>query len=324
MSPRPPCTFSVATAVIVIAVGCIITAEASPFVPTEVNQNLRQVSEAIQELTAAIAGHQSCKFVQTIAESLQSQQPVLAQLLSKSVGNQNPQCQAPNYDLVFSMGELKADLKHVSQAVGVAVDRVASLDERLKLVEAIASQDKIQRQILEGAVTGLDDRLQKVETLASLTHNLSQDMEEKLQAHVETEEAGNKGSCRSPFYKVGDDCLFVQSDVQHAWANARKFCRSFGGDLVVPSDVLKLKELLTNFRDRSFWIGGVDIGDNNNKWQWLNGSLVDLSVGWSRYQPDKLKGENCIHYWHLSNWLLNDNVCSVMMNFVCQDAVHVL
>ncbi|XP_076039227.1 perlucin-like protein [Oratosquilla oratoria] len=236
MSPRPPCTFSVATAVIVITVGNIITAEASPSVPTEVIQNLRQVSEAIQELTAAIAGRQSCKFVQTVAEPLQSQQPVLVQLLSKSVGNQNPQCQA----------------------------------------------------------------------------------------YVGTEYASNKGSCRSPFYKVGGDCLFVQSDVQHTWENARKFCRSFGGDLVVPSDVLKLKELLTNFRDRSFWIGGVDIGDNNNKWQWLNGSLVDLSVGWSRYQPDKLKGENCIHYWHLSNWLLNDNVCSVMMNFVCQDAVHVL
>ncbi|XP_076039793.1 uncharacterized protein LOC143024680 isoform X2 [Oratosquilla oratoria] len=267
MSPRPPCTFSVATAVIVIAVGNIIIAEASPFVPTEVIQNLRQVSEAIQELTGAIAGHQSCKFVQTIAESLQSQQPVLAQLLSKSVGNQNPQCQAPNYDLVFSMGELKADLKHVSQAVGAAVDRVASLDERLKLVEAIASQDKIQRQTLEEAVTGLDDRLQKVETLASLTHKLSQDMEEKLQAHVETEDASNK--------------------------------------------------------DRNFWIGGVDIGDNN-KWQWLNGSPVDLSVGWSRNQPDNLKGENCIHYWYTKNWFLNDSRCSGKMNFVCQDAVHAL
>ncbi|XP_076039792.1 uncharacterized protein LOC143024680 isoform X1 [Oratosquilla oratoria] len=323
MSPRPPCTFSVATAVIVIAVGNIIIAEASPFVPTEVIQNLRQVSEAIQELTGAIAGHQSCKFVQTIAESLQSQQPVLAQLLSKSVGNQNPQCQAPNYDLVFSMGELKADLKHVSQAVGAAVDRVASLDERLKLVEAIASQDKIQRQTLEEAVTGLDDRLQKVETLASLTHKLSQDMEEKLQAHVETEDASNKGSCRSPFYKVGDDCLFVQSDVQHTWDDARKFCRSFGGDLVVPSDVLMLRELLTNFRDRNFWIGGVDIGDNN-KWQWLNGSPVDLSVGWSRNQPDNLKGENCIHYWYTKNWFLNDSRCSGKMNFVCQDAVHAL
>lgn len=323
MSPRPSCTFSVATAVVVIAVGNIVTAEASRFIPTEATQNLHEVSEAIQKLTAAIAGHQSSKFLQTIAESLQSQQPVLVQLLSKSVGNQNPKCHVPNYDLAVSMGELKADLKHVSQAVGAAVDRVASLDERLKLVEAIPSQDKIQIQTLERAVTGLDDRLKKVESLASQTYKLAQDVEEKLQAYVGTEEASNKGSCRSPFYKVGDDCLFVQSDVEHSWENARKFCRAFGGDLVVPSDVLKLKELLTNFRGRSFWIGGVDIGDNN-KWQWLDGSPVNLSAGWPQNQPDNLRGENCIHYWHLSNWFLNDNNCNVMMNFVCQDAVHAL
>ncbi|XP_076039354.1 perlucin-like protein [Oratosquilla oratoria] len=117
----------------------------------------------------------------------------------------------------------------------------------------------------------------------------------------------------------GENCI-------HYWYNKDWFLndslcsniKNFVRILFILCDVCYM--LATN---RSFWIGGVDIGDNN-KWQWLNGSLVDLSVGWSRYQPDKLKGENCIHYWHLSNWLLNDNVCSVMMNFVCQDAVHVL
>ncbi|XP_076039794.1 perlucin-like protein [Oratosquilla oratoria] len=137
------------------------------------------------------------------------------------------------------------------------------------------------------------------------------------------EEASNECSCRSPFYKVGDDCLFVQSDVQHTWDGARKFCREFGGDLVVPSDVLILRKLLTSFRERNFWIGGVDIGDNNN-WQWLNGSLVDLSVGWAHNQPDNLPGENCIHYWYNKDWFLNDSLCSNIKNFVCQDAVHPL
>ncbi|XP_076029101.1 uncharacterized protein LOC143017948 [Oratosquilla oratoria] len=67
---------------------------------------------------------------------------------------------------------------------------------------------------------------------------------QELKKAIEALEDRHSGSCRPPFFRVGNDCLYVNQLMKKTWQESRSLCMALGGDLAVPSDLYRLTSFL--------------------------------------------------------------------------------
>ncbi len=122
------------------------------------------------------------------------------------------------------------------------------------------------------------------------------------------------------YYEQESLCYKFHSECK-TWSEARQICKDEGGDLISLTE-----GNLNNFRDVSrkragtcthVWVGTTDIS-SAGKWNWLNGREI-TSVFWSPDQPDNWANkEHCGDLVKVSDYLLNDEDCSIKLHFLCQ------
>ncbi|XP_076060544.1 uncharacterized protein LOC143036741 isoform X2 [Oratosquilla oratoria] len=180
-------------------------------VPTE-NKSFDKIADSVQDLVKIFADCRTSESVLKVAEVLSSQQTTLSKFLSTTAHKSPPQCVPTSLDLASRVDELGTKLEEVRKWA-----------------------------------TQMEERLLQVETTSSQAKERSQDNEGKLH---QMQESASKSSCRSPFYRVGDDCVYVDTSLRLPWSQCRNFCQGFGGDLAVPSDITKLREFIIRFNKR--------------------------------------------------------------------------
>ncbi|XP_076060552.1 uncharacterized protein LOC143036747 [Oratosquilla oratoria] len=247
------------------------------------NKSFHKIADSVQDLVKIFADCRTSEAVLKVAEVLSSQQTTLSKFLSITAHKSPPQCVPTSLDLASRVDELRTKLEEVRKWA-----------------------------------TQMEERLLQVETTSSQAKERSQDNEGKLH---QMQESASKSSCRSPFYRVGDDCVYVDTSLKLAWSECRNFCQGFGGDLAVPSDITKLREFLARINKRwNYWVGASDLDEEDN-WVWLNGDEVDLTTGWFSKEPSRSRSENCLHYWDRDGALkFNDIDCNRKFLCVCQSS----
>ena len=59
-----------------------------------------------------------------------------------------------------------------------------------------------------------------------------------------------EAGCEVPYWRLGDECYYVNQHLRVSWSEARLFCRGLGSDLAQPGTVAKLRAaLLMRYRE---------------------------------------------------------------------------
>ena len=114
----------------------------------------------------------------------------------------------------------------------------------------------------------------------------------------------------------GNHYLFCGDTVE--WGDAREFCQSYGGDLVLINDASEDSYIKANLpsADRN-WIGFTD-QDNEGKFYWVR-SIKSSFTNWGTFQPSGGVAEDCVNYDDdfLTKW--DDVRCTSDSAFICED-----
>ncbi|XP_076029174.1 C-type lectin domain family 4 member M-like [Oratosquilla oratoria] len=147
---------------------------------------------------------------------------------------------------------------------------------------------------------------------------------QELKKAIKALEDRDSDSCKPPFFRLGNDCLYVNLLTKKNWKDSRLLCRAFGGDLAIPTDLTKLINYLrktTAWNDR-FWLGASDI-EREGDWRWVNGSRMNRPEWWTAGEPNNAgNGEDCIDIELEYLPLLFDTNCEQSFYCVCQDTKH--
>ncbi|KAK3853974.1 hypothetical protein Pcinc_039511 [Petrolisthes cinctipes] len=117
----------------------------------------------------------------------------------------------------------------------------------------------------------------------------------------------------TPFAQlVAEGCIEYVSTPE-TWHDARKYCRSIGGDLYVAGDYTGMKTYITLNGERQTWVGVAN-------WTWLDGRPVDASEWVYFGEPDNGPDEQCARY-RLVFAGLDDFICTMTHAFLCQKGI---
>ncbi|MPC21619.1 Versican core protein [Portunus trituberculatus] len=128
--------------------------------------------------------------------------------------------------------------------------------------------------------------------------------------------------CEVPFWRLGDECYYVNQHLPVSWSEARHFCRGLGSDLAQPGVVAKLRAaLLMRYPEDHpsvLWVGASEAGGNEGNWRWVSGARVS-SEDWAQDQPDG-GNQNCVVLSRHEHPSLHDSPCYTHATFICQAA----
>lgn len=113
------------------------------------------------------------------------------------------------------------------------------------------------------------------------------------------------------------DHKYYLFEIPVLWEEARQFCENAGGHLVVitsPQEQRRIERLLGNGITNEYWIGGVDLSDN--EWVWVTGEPMEYTY-WRNGQPDNYNGvEDYQSIYKDGTW--NDNKPDAVLGFIME------
>ncbi|KAK8375300.1 hypothetical protein O3P69_012782 [Scylla paramamosain] len=137
-------------------------------------------------------------------------------------------------------------------------------------------------------------------------------------------------TCEPPFTKEGSHCLLLAPHERMNWADARQYCISRGGELVVMKEANIFAELLRFIWKinsvntvNNVWIGGSD-EEVEGVWRWIDGDLMPEgapfwgSVSLNTEEPRGGRVENCAILYKPNNHYFHDISCSHKASPFCE------
>ncbi|VDH90109.1 Hypothetical predicted protein [Mytilus galloprovincialis] len=122
-------------------------------------------------------------------------------------------------------------------------------------------------------------------------------------------------------WKTFDVWCFKEFSKQRTWFQARDYCRSIGTDLVSVHNERETNFLITNFTQTFQWIG-LSNYQNNGKFVWSDGSIVNYT-DWRKNEPNNFNNnENCTNLYNLNPKKWNDNNCFMSLRFICKMQIY--
>nr|XP_039265857.1 lectin-like [Styela clava] len=139
------------------------------------------------------------------------------------------------------------------------------------------------------------------------------------------------GNCKNPsadefegWYRASNGFYYKLFNDQVNYATAKSDCQKRGADLAsagvrdptVRSEIMPLIKTgnyhtwigLRKFEGKFIWADGVDSTEGNTDWY--------------AEQPDNSGGdEDCVHFWPVDIWELNDVSCTRDMKYICEARV---
>ncbi|KAK8378053.1 hypothetical protein O3P69_018775 [Scylla paramamosain] len=137
-------------------------------------------------------------------------------------------------------------------------------------------------------------------------------------------------TCEPPFTQEGSHCLLLAPHERMNWADARQYCISRGGELVVMKEANIFAEFLRFIRKinsintvNNVWIGGSD-EEVEGVWRWIDGDLMpEGSPFWGSIslisgEPGGGRGENCAILYKPNDHYLHDISCGHRASPFCE------
>ncbi|XP_050738789.1 C-type lectin domain family 4 member F-like [Eriocheir sinensis] len=157
--------------------------------------------------------------------------------------------------------------------------------------------------------------------MADLLLNLTAALQNHTRALLDTQaQDGDREGCPLPYWRLGDECFYVNRYLRVSWSEARHFCRGLGGDLAQPRIVATLRAaLLMKYpedHNRFVWVGASEAGGTEGNWLWMSGLGV-RAEDWALDQPDG-GNENCVVLSRDEHPSLHDSPCYTHTTFICQ------
>ena len=126
-------------------------------------------------------------------------------------------------------------------------------------------------------------------------------------------------------YKKKPNYTYEITPREMDWFDARRYCQSVGGDLVVHGmkDFEVRLSIKDQFKGGSFWIGASDL-DHEGVWKWVDGKLTSDDMHWATGQPDNSNSVEhcgCIVGHPSYSWGSNDARCNVNKIGICEITV---
>lgn len=110
----------------------------------------------------------------------------------------------------------------------------------------------------------------------------------------------------------GDSSSHFYVAVTLSWRDARKHCRGLSSDLVSISSAEESEAVRNVSLSPNVWIGLF-----KDRWEWSDGSSSSFR-DWKPYQPNYLKGQDCVAAVFSEGGKWNDLKCVVKRRFICQ------
>ncbi|KAH8352577.1 hypothetical protein KR084_005092, partial [Drosophila pseudotakahashii] len=117
------------------------------------------------------------------------------------------------------------------------------------------------------------------------------------------------------FKQIGSRLFYINSGSKYTWEKAVSACSALGGYLAAIKDEEELDAIKAKLNGNRYWLG---INDREN-----HGTFVSQASGkndpflrWRSKEPNKQ--ENNEHCVELDNGVMNDEQCSLSLNFICQ------
>ncbi|XP_027866890.1 galactose-specific lectin nattectin-like [Xiphophorus couchianus] len=125
-----------------------------------------------------------------------------------------------------------------------------------------------------------------------------------------------------------DGRCFLYVKVKMSWAKAERLCLSLEGHLASMRSTNEynfIRELIVteSGRDTQTWVGGFDSAQEGT-WMWSDGSKF-MFHHWGLGEPSNSGGnQNCMDINFAGRDYVNDDVCGVLLPFVCARHVKAL
>lgn len=138
--------------------------------------------------------------------------------------------------------------------------------------------------------------------------------------------------CASPFYFIGDRCVFVMPFNKSYWLEMRYLCHDLHAELVVLNNIQFYYDLLHFIRyegidEEDYWIGANDTAEEGS-WKWVNGDSVEFgSPFWAvgedgsheyYLEPHGSTAENCLYLDKTRSHYFDDGRCSTEKAVICE------
>ncbi|XP_073480447.1 hepatic lectin-like [Aquarana catesbeiana] len=114
------------------------------------------------------------------------------------------------------------------------------------------------------------------------------------------------------FYKLS---CYYKSTIKTSWNSAKEGCEKKMSHLVIINGDGEMNFLRTFTQKESPWVGLNKT--EPNKWQWVDGTVLNTIEFWQNGQPDNKKGiEDCAQFREGDG--LNDVDCSATKPYICE------
>nr|XP_032822860.1 collectin-10-like isoform X1 [Petromyzon marinus] len=98
--------------------------------------------------------------------------------------------------------------------------------------------------------------------------------------------------------------------------NARAHCKTYGGDIAMPTSSILNKQLHNYFWKDPMFIG-INYIQKENTFRYVNGTPLGDYTHWNRGEPNAVRNEeDCVEMLRHGYW--NDIPCSEKLQFLCQ------
>ncbi|GAB6033097.1 Fc fragment of IgE, low affinity II, receptor for (CD23) [Chamberlinius hualienensis] len=129
--------------------------------------------------------------------------------------------------------------------------------------------------------------------------------------------------CRADFFLIGDLC-YQFNQILKTWRQAANDCRNKNAQMAHPMNFKENQRLVKHMRAHfceigRWWLGATD-EKKERQWKWEHDNSSVTYYNWSEFQPDnKFNNENCLQYWPKKNWKWNDEKCSNLFFYICEE-----
>ncbi|XP_066509001.1 C-type lectin domain family 4 member F-like [Hoplias malabaricus] len=296
-----------------------ITVKLQDTVPRH-DSNFREIKDSLTDLKSSLVSFDSKQQKQ----AQDSEERVMAALseIKMKVADSDKAAESQNLTLSevlklsTSLQTLSSRLQSADEQVKTALGEVkGKLEGSSKTAE---SQEKILSEVLKlsSSLQSLSSKLQSTEerVISALTALKAKDGSSSGTADV--------SSCKPGWTSFGSKCFLFSKDELN-WHQARDYCKSQNALLLKLETADEWAFVVGRQYLREYmWVGLTD--ENTGQWRWADETpYVMNSEQWSPGQPDDWmdhglgeEGEDCAHL--LTNGLLNDKPCSVLMKYICK------
>ncbi|XP_053271828.1 asialoglycoprotein receptor 1 isoform X1 [Pleuronectes platessa] len=210
-------------------------------------------------------------------------------------------------------------LRSVEKTVSNLSNVIETLSASLQNAQESAEKAQVLHSAVEDRLTSVLEALKQLSAIDSLSRSPTSNNCSLEQ--IINNSTGLDGCCPPDWKPSGLSCYFFSSSAL-SWNDSRAWCEDHESHLVILSSDRDWDFVTRHTRSNFFWVGLSDW--RTGMWEWVDQTPYSMdSRQWRPGQPDNWTGhrlgpggEDCAHLHR--DGRLNDQHCSIKMQYICQ------